>query len=176
MTALVIDASVLSPFARAGRLVDLERLTAGVNRFVTGAVMAEIESGVDLFSGLAAVSSLPWLEKVRSDSMAELVAFAACTRRLGCAQGRNVGEASVLAHAEVHGYTALIDDEVAVQLGRERGVAVLRSLGLIALRVRAGALTVEEAENLVGALVGGGARYPCTAGGFIDWCRQADLL
>lgn len=176
MIALVIDASVLSPFARAGRLADLKRLTSGANRLVTGAVMAEIESGADQFSGLAAVGSLTWLEYVDSGSMDELVAFSAYTRRLGCDGGRNIGEASVLAHAEVHGCTALIDDEVAVQLGRERGVSVLRSLGLIARRIREGALTVEVAQDLVDALIEGGARYPCTAGEFVEWCRRADLL
>jgi predicted nucleic acid-binding protein len=176
LTALVIDASVLSPFARAARLGTLERLTTGSRRLVTGAVLAEIERGTDLFSGLADVLSLPWLEIVRSDSVAELVAFAAYTRRLGCTDDRNIGEASVLAYAEANGCAALLDDEVAVQLGRERGLDVRRSLGLIAGAVRDGALRPREAEALVGDLKAGGARYPCTAEEFIDWCHSADLL
>ncbi|MFO8073407.1 MAG: hypothetical protein R6V85_16205 [Polyangia bacterium] len=173
----MVDSSVLSPFARSERLVDLERITAGWNRLATRDVLAEIERGIQEHPALEDALSLPWLTEVRNDGVAELGAFAMYSRRLVDDKGRNVGEASVLAHAEVHGCDALVDDETAVRLGRERGVEVRRSLAMIAAKVARGEVPEQEAERLVDDLIGGGARYPFAAGEeFIRWCTRNGLL
>lgn len=67
-SALGLDSSVLSAFARAGRLDVLDRLTAGRRRVVTEAILVELDRGCAEYSSLADVRALPWLEVVTADS------------------------------------------------------------------------------------------------------------
>jgi hypothetical protein len=125
---LVLDSSVLNPFARAGRLADLQRLTDGFDHVTTRAVLDELARGVAEYPALAAIPQQPWLRTVASDSLAELVAFSEYVRVLG-GSSRNIGESSVLAHAEIHGAVAFVDDDAAVSAGRTRGVTVTTVVG-----------------------------------------------
>ena len=167
----IIDTSVLSPFARAEKLDLLERLTAGSRRLITRSVQDELEIGTESYPKLKNVRLLSWLESVRVDSLPELMAFAAYTRLLGDDESRNVGESSVLAYAEVHCSVALMDDAVAVQVGRRRDVKVQRTLSLISGAIRSNILREGEAVALVDDLIVAGARYPCTSDEFRDWRR-----
>ncbi len=105
----------------------------------------------------------------------ELQLFAAYADRFGVGE-RDVGEASVLAWAEAHRAVAVTDDEVAVQVGRARGVEVKRTLSLVARGVREALLTEADADELVDALLAGGARFPFSAGQFLAWARANHLL
>lgn len=175
MAVLVFDSAPLCCFARAGALATLERLTAGDERVTTQAVLDELRRGVPQHPELGEVLDLPWLLPVGVDSLAELRCFAAYANRLG-AGGRDIGEASVLAWAEVHGAIAFTDDQAAVQVGRERGVEVKRTLALIARAVRLSILTEPEAEQLVDALIRAGARFPLESAAFLVWARDQGLL
>jgi predicted nucleic acid-binding protein len=172
---LIFDTGPLGWFAKAGRLDLLERLTSGWERTVPRAVLDELEAGVSKHPELERIQGLPWIERVAVDSLEELRAFAYYANRLG-AGSRNIGEASVLAWAEVHGAAAFIDDQVAVQCGRDRGVEVHRTLATIASGVRDGLLSPGGAEEIVDQLRLAGAWFPCNGAEFVSWARGAGIL
>lgn len=176
MQVLAFDASPLNHFARAGELPTLEQLVRGFRCIVTEAVHEEIRKGVRRHSELAAVEQLPWLETVALQSLDELYAFAEYLRRLGSAR-RNAGEASVLAWAETHGAVAFVDDQVACNVARSRGVTVYRTLNLILRAYKAGHFEEQRSQQLVNALVESGARFPPRAqSDLFGWARQEGLL
>jgi predicted nucleic acid-binding protein len=117
---IVFDTTPLSHFARARRLATLEAITAGHRRITTEAVRDELQDATALHPELAGVLELPWLEVVSTSTLGELRVFAEYARRLG-AGPRNVGEASVLAWAEVNAAVAITDDQAAKNHGRQRG-------------------------------------------------------
>src|SRR5690349_21709340 len=125
-SALGLDSSVLSAFARAGRLDVLDRLTAGRRRVVTEAILAELDRGSAEHPRLGDVRALPWLEIVSADSPYELEVFNEYIRVLG-AGDRNIGESSILAWAEATSGWVAIDDDDAVTAARRRKVVVIRT-------------------------------------------------
>jgi predicted nucleic acid-binding protein len=176
LTDLVIDTSALSPFARSRRLHSLEFLTRGLRRVTTTLVREEIEQGIEDHPELIDVSRARWLFTVDLGEPAMLMRFAEFTRVLVDKSGRNAGEASVLAYALVTGCPALVDDRTACDVGKQRGVGVRRSLALIAGGIRNGSLAEHDGRELVDDLIAGGARFPCSADGFIAWCCQCGFL
>jgi predicted nucleic acid-binding protein len=174
--SLGIDSSVLSPFARAGKLELLEQLTAGRPRMVSRAVLEEIDRGVTDYPRLADVRGCTWLELFVVDGLAELGVFSEYVRLLG-AGGRHTGEAATLAWAEVHQTVALIDDDDAVQIGRARKCEIRRTLALVADSVQRTVLSVDDASRLVDDLIRiGGARFPCDGQTFIAWAEDRGLI
>jgi predicted nucleic acid-binding protein len=122
------------------------------------------------------VRNQQWLEVVAVDSLKELIAFSDYVRILGSG-GRNIGEASILAWAEVGGGVAIMDDHAAVNAARSRNVAVRRSLGLLCNGLHKKTLTMEDARSLVDELASiGGARFPCDGAGFEAWAENNGLL
>ena len=177
-SVLGLDSSVLSAFARAGRLDMLERLTAGRRRVVTEAILGELDRGCADHPALADVRALLWLEVVTTGSPSELVVFNEYIRILGSA-GRNVGEASLLAWAEVTpGAAVAMDDDDAVSAARRRKqVVVFRTLSLLCNGLHGRLLTVDAARMLVDELVtAGGARFPCDGSTFVQWAERNGLL
>ena len=174
--SLGFDSSVLSAFARARRLDDLESLTAGYSRIVKPAVLEELAIGSVMYPALAAVKELPWLHPVVGETVEELVVFDEYVRALG--EGtRNIGESSLLAWAEVSAGVAFIDDGPAVQIAKSRGVIVRRSLALIMEGRRTGLLNSAAARVLVDELVTlGGARFPCDGASFEAWAESHGLI
>jgi predicted nucleic acid-binding protein len=71
MAMLVFDSSPLSCFARSGRLVLLEKLTAGYERVTTRAVVHELEQGCSGFPLLRDALALPWIRIVPVDGVDE---------------------------------------------------------------------------------------------------------
>ncbi len=176
MATLGFDSSVLSPFARARRLETLEQLTNGHHRVVTRAVLEELDHGIPKHPLLAVVRSLPWLEIVSVDAFEELVAFSDFVRVLGAGR-RNIGEASILAWALNRGGVALIDDQSAVNAGKDKDIEVRRSLGLVCDGLHKKTITIEAARTLVDELVNlGGARFPCDGAAFEAWAEANGLL
>jgi predicted nucleic acid-binding protein len=121
------------------------------------------------------VIDLPWLRVKNLANLKELRFFAEYARRLGSGM-HDIGEATILAWAEANGATAFTDDDVAVQIGRERGVNVVRTLALVARGVRHGLLTESEADRLVDELLRAGGRFPFRPGEFILWARDQGLF
>lgn len=119
-------------------------------------------------------AGLDWLEEVHVDGLRELGALITWAERVG--EKSNQGEATVLAWAEVHGATAVIDDGDARRLGRGAGLEVWGSLRVIAEAVREGHQTAYAATALVDSLIDTGARYPCPRGGFFTWAKTHGLL
>jgi predicted nucleic acid-binding protein len=173
---LGFDSSVLNSFARAKRLDVLQQLTAGHRCVVTRAVLEELDRGRAVYPQLGEVRALSWLELVVSDSLRELAAFSHYVRVLGPSD-RNIGEASILAWAEVSNGVALVDDQVAVKAGKARSVAIRRSLGLVCNGLQKKVLTIERARVLVNELIDfGGARFPCDGDAFESWAEREGLL
>jgi predicted nucleic acid-binding protein len=148
---LVFDSTPLSHFARAGVLDVLEAISADHRRITTEAVSDELKAGVAEHPELAAIQELNWLEIVSSSSLEELRAFSEYARRLGSGP-RNVGEASVLAWAEVNNAIAIVDERAGTNHGRERRVRVHGTLWLICEGYRKGLLGEAAAEGLVVSL------------------------
>lgn len=175
--SLVFDSSVLSGFARAQLLGPLRDLTEGFDRLTTQSVLDELKRGASLFPLLDDALSLDWLQVVRVDGLAELIVFTECADRLGSRRERNVGEASVLAWADVNQQIALIDDGTARQVGLDRGVAVHGSLWLMARGVSKGEITMDDATGMIDSLVAqGGAYLPCSGEQFASWAAANGLL
>ena len=172
--ALVFDSSPLNYFCRAGCLDVLEQLTRGSPRFVTRAVRAEIEKGVARYPELQQVLDAQWLGLVGEDP-AVLQKFAEFSRQIG-RSGKNVGEASVLAWAAVHQATAVIDDQAGYKLAKRHGIAVIRSLTLLAHAVRDGSLSEVGAETLVDLLRDSEAYFPTSGSDFIAWAHDQGFL
>ncbi len=172
---IVFDSTPLSHFARARRLAELETITAGHRRVTTEAVRGELEDALAQHPEVDAVLRLSWLEVVSTGTLNELRVFAEYARRLG-AGPRNVGEASVLAWAEVNAAIAIVDERAATNQGRERRVEVHGSLWLICEGYRTGQLDQSAAEALVEALSTTQMWFPCSSAGFFDWARREGLL
>lgn len=173
---LVFDCAPLSAFARARQLPMLDLLTVGEDRVTTTAVIEELKEGLLDYPELQDAIELRWLRVVPLDELEELRLFGEYARRLGSGV-HDVGEATVLAWAESKGAVAFTDDEVAVQVGRERGVTVVRTLAVVARGVRRGVLVERDAESLVEDLLRAGGRYPFRAGsGFLAFAREKGLL
>lgn len=175
---VAIDSSVLSPFARADKLDVLQQLTAERRRVVHHAVLEEIDAGVAEYRRLADVRRCSWLEPVSTDNVDELRIAMQYLTDLGTdGDGRNVGEATTLAWAEVHGAVALVDDALAVAFGRKRGCTVVRTLRLITHALAEKTLAEADASQLVDALVReGGARFPCDGASYLTWAENQGLL
>jgi len=142
---------------------------AAQRNVTTAAVISEIA-----FHGLS-TSDLAWLEVVHVDDLAELDALVRWMQ-LVSGQKSNHGEATVLAWAEVHGATSVIDDSDARGAAQKAGQPVQGSLRVISDAVQDGAISEYAASALVDALLASGARYPFGQGGFIAWATTMKLL
>ncbi|MEU1211240.1 hypothetical protein ABZ424_01995 [Streptomyces sp. NPDC005790] len=109
------------------------------------------------------------------DDLTELEALVDWMNRVSGAKS-NHGEATVLAWAEVHNATAVIDDGDARRIGRKAGLDVRGSLRIVAESVSDGHTTPYVATNPVDAMIDTGARYPCPRGQFISWAKENSLL
>jgi predicted nucleic acid-binding protein len=144
---------------------------------VTDAVREELQQGACAYPVLLNVVNTEWLESVALDTPEELLAFAEYARVLGSTRGRDVGEAATLAWAETHKAIPIVDDQAAVNAGRQRKVDVHGTLWLVVRGLKAGALTEAEVVDLVGAFLDEDARFPfSSAEEFIPWARSESLL
>ncbi len=83
----------------------------------------------------------------------------------------------MLAPAEAHHRTAVIDDQEACKAARRTGsVKVRRTLGLLCDAVRQGLLTRETISAVADDLVRSKYRVPFEPGAFIRWAEEKGLL
>ena len=138
--------------------------------------MGELQRGVECHPEIDTAIGLNWIRVVPCDDLRELYLFAQYMRQLGNEE-RNAGEATVLAWAEAHGAATYVDDQVACNVGRNRGVTVHRTLHLIVNALRADLMTEEAAQTLVRNLMDTDARFPAAANeNLFDWARSQHLL
>jgi len=79
----------------------------------------------------------------------------------------------VLAWAEAHGAVGYVDDQVACNVGRSRGVRVHRTLQLVVAAYRDGVLTEQKAQELIRNLADTDARFPAAArDNLFEWARS----
>ncbi|MDN3296345.1 hypothetical protein QWM81_20205 [Streptomyces ficellus] len=171
---LAWDASPLFHAIKAGKLDVLgdaaRTWQGGPRRNVTTQTVVDELSTYGL-----SLASADWLEIVHVDHLNELTALVKWMDWVSGSKS-NQGEATVLAWAEVNGAIAVIDDGDARRIARRHSLPVWGSLRVIATAVSEGHTTEYVGNNLVDALIGSGARYPCGHGQFISWAKQHGLL
>lgn len=169
---LVFDASPLNHFARAGELTVLRDLVSGFECVTTKAVLGELRQGAAEHPVIQEAIDLDWITTVPCDELDELYIFSQYMNRLGNIT-RNAGEASVLAWAEAHSAAAFVDDQVACNVGRSRGVRVHRTLQLVVNAYRADILSELRAQDLIKSLADSDARFPSMAReDLFGWARS----
>jgi predicted nucleic acid-binding protein len=156
---LVLDASPLIHFARARELPALAALLKDFECVTTRAVRDELDKSSQRHPEIRDALDLAWITTVPCDDLEVLYLFAQYMNRLGNLE-RNAGEASVLAWAELHSAAAYVDDQVACDIGRGRGVHIHRTLHLVVNAIREGMLTESKAQDLITNLVDSDARFP----------------
>lgn len=172
----VLDTGPLSHFAKAGWLGALKVVLAGGRALIPDAVEQELHNGVATHPYLQAVLDAEWIEIVPLDTADHLTALAFYTARLVGSDGRNLGEAGVLALAEVQNATAIIDDRVAVNAAHGRDVRVRRTLGLLCDAVRSDLLTLALVSAIADDLLIHEYRLPFGVGGFAEWATHEGLV
>jgi predicted nucleic acid-binding protein len=171
----VFDSSALCHAALADRLDVLGDLVSPHTCLTTLAVLDEFSRGCDRHPKLADVARAAWLSEVRVDGLADLRHVLAWGRRLGAGE-RHRGEVTVLAYAEAHQATAIIDDDRPRRLAQQAGVTAHGTLWIIASACRQERLTWEAAGGFIDALRATGARFPCDGRGFLAWSQRNGLL
>ncbi|MFI5486062.1 hypothetical protein [Micromonospora echinaurantiaca] len=172
---LVLDTMVLSHFTLADRLDVLQDLLIDADCWTTQVVIEELRAGATTHPELSAVCEADWPGRVHLDTLAEIRCFAKWTRLLGTEE-RDLGEASVLAAAELRNGIAITDDRDATKVARAHNADVHGTIWLLAGACRSGKQTERAAGNLIDALRATGARLPCSGAGFPEYARKYRLL
>lgn len=107
----------LSHFARADRLDVLRDLLVEWECWTTAIVRSELVIGAQTHPRIQQALAVDWLQVVSMDTLEDLGCFVKWARRLGSG-ARDLGEASVLAAAELRHGTAITDDRDATRVAR----------------------------------------------------------
>ncbi|MFD0783210.1 hypothetical protein ACFQZ8_04630 [Micromonospora azadirachtae] len=172
---LVLDTMVLSHFGLADRLDVLQDMLLGSDCWTTHVVMEELRAGSPAYAELVAACDTGWLRIAQLDTLDEIRCFTKWTARLGSGE-RDLGEASVLAAAELRSGIAITDDRNATQVARSHGARVHGTIWLLGAACRDGKQTEAAAGNLVEALRATGARLPCAGAEFPTFARKHGLI
>jgi predicted nucleic acid-binding protein len=152
------------PFARAGRMDELQIVVGDDEPVLLGEVAAELVRGIPGYPSLGSVAAAAWLKQVELQELPELAAFARYKGELGGGPERNNGEAAVLAWASINGGIAIIDEVVARAIGNREGLQVHGSLWLLIRSFRTRMLDSATVEAIVDDLIGSGMRLPVSTG------------
>lgn len=176
MTTLVFDNTPLSHFARAGALPVLESLTTAFRCVAPAEVVRELVRGIPRHPALASAIGLPWLDIVELTDVAEIVAFARYKAELGGGIDHNNGEAAVLAWANVHGGTVIIDERAGTRAARRDHIQAHGTLWLITNAIRAGKLPEADAVRMIDQLAATDMALSTDGTGFLAWAYEEGLL
>jgi predicted nucleic acid-binding protein len=149
---ILLDTTVLSNFARIER-PDLLRL-ALPDAATTPQVITELERGVA--AGYLMTHAWDWLELVRLTS----------SEKANLARIRLVlddGEASCIAVALERKASLFSDDMDARHYARRQGISVSGTLGVLSLLVKGKHLSIEDADDLLLAMIAQGYRSPVSS-------------
>ena len=166
---LVFDNSPLNYFARSGCLGVLEAISVQHARFTTRIVREELRAGLRQHAELQLILDAPWLGVVPED-VRTVSTFARLRRRLGD------GEASVIAYSQVHGGTAVIDDQAGFKIAKQEGVAVTRTLNLVADAIHDGRMSDLQADTVLSLIQDAEAYLPAVDGSTLEWLRKERLI
>lgn len=177
MTNIVFDSTALIHFARADRLTELRNSSGSDKPILLTEVERELAKGAPQRASLDGTAKA-WLKPaVELTEMMELAAFTAYKAELGGGPERNIGEAAVLAWTSVNGGIAIIDEDVARNIGREDGLQVHGSLWLMIRSFKNGIHDRATVEGTVSDLIHTGMRLPFADGTeFFPWARRMSLL
>jgi predicted nucleic acid-binding protein len=176
MSSIAFDATALIHFSRAGRLRELEVCSIEDEAILLAHVSKELEQGGPLRATLDSTAAA-WLKPADLTEMTELAAFASYRAELGGQAERNNGEAAVLAWISVNGGIAIIDEEVARNIGQDDGLAVHGSLWLLGRSFNDGILDRATTESIASDLLTTGMRLPFKKGtDFIPWGQNVGLI
>ncbi len=177
MTSLVFDTTVLSHFARAGRIDELKLAVANDEHVLLSEVAAELARGIPGYPSLGGVAAGGWLKQTELEELPELAAFARYKGELGGGPERNNGEAAVLAWVSVNGGIAIIDEVVARAIGDRERLPVHGSLWLLIRSYKTRVHDRATAEAIVDDLIATGMRLPVSSGAALfAWAYQAGIL
>ncbi|MEU4565957.1 hypothetical protein [Micromonospora sp. NPDC023956] len=172
---LVLDTMILHHFTLADRLDVLQDLLLEADCWTTQVVVEELRVSAVSRSELTAACEVDWLRKAQLDTLDEVRCFTRWAARLGAGE-RNLGEASVLAAAELRQGVAITDDGDARRVARAHGARVHGTIWLLAASCQKGKQTETAAGNLIDALRATDARLPCSGADFPTYARRHDLL
>jgi predicted nucleic acid-binding protein len=165
----------LSHFARADRLDVLRDLLVERQCWTTAVVRSELAAGAKQHPRLNGALTLGWVRVASLDALEDLSCFVKWADRLGSTD-RDLGEASVLAAAELRDGIAITDDRDATKVARRHGAEVHGTVWLLASACWDGKLTPVAAGNLVDVLRAEGGRLPCTGSEFPAFAAKHGLL
>lgn len=166
----VFDTGPLSHFAKEGWLGCLRAVVGTRRAIIPDTVVRELQEGVHRYPHLQAVLDASWIEQ--RELVTELEEFAVFSALLVGSDGRNTGEAGVLAYAKAHSAMAVIDDGAARKAAQVHKVSYTGTLGLLCDSVRDGLLTLDLVSALADHLMEGDYRLPFGAGEFKGWARE----
>lgn len=170
----VWDASALHSVAAADRIDVLFDLAAGgrqaPSRHVTTVAVAE-----ELRRNGVWEPCRTHLEVMHVDALDELHALGRWLAVVSSGR-HSLGEATVLAWAEVHGGVPILDDKEARRSAVKHGLPAHGTLWIIAQAVQAGKIQRSYANSLTNTLLQTGARFPFGLDGFEAWAIDQGLL
>jgi predicted nucleic acid-binding protein len=172
---LVFDTGPLSHFARQNWLGVLKAVVGDRRAIIPDVVVDELCDGAARDSRIQAVLDACWIDRRELCSDEEILEFAKFSSFL-VKNGRNRGEAGVLALASVAGGTAVIDDGAGRKAAERYGVPLRPTLALLCEAVRGGLLTVRLVAALADDLLASQYRLPFGPGGFEAWAKESDIL
>jgi len=149
MTVL-LDNTVLSNFSIVRR-PDLVRVAFVEKVGTTEQAFQEMQDGITI--GKIPACDWDWLTRVALTSV-EQVQFEAFHEHMG------MGEASCLAMAKERAYRLATDDKDARRLARQLGISLTGTIGILAILVKQGELTLTEGDHLLEEMVASGYRAP----------------
>jgi len=147
---IILNSTVLSNFATIGELNLLRQLFENT-AVTTQNVLAEYEEGVRL--GYYAHDMLEWLTVVEL-TQEEQQEMALLNRNLGA------GEASCIVVAHRRGWRLATDDKQARRYAQTAQIPLSGTLGILTELVRANIITLQQADELLQAMVASGYRSP----------------
>lgn len=172
---LVLDTGPLSHLAEAGWLGVLRTVAGSRAVVITDAVEYELRQGSHSRPHLQQVLNTEWTKKHTLVSGVEIASFAHFSEFL-VSGSRNVGECSVLAYAQAHKATAVIDDRAARRLAQDTGIPCQGTLGLLCEAIRAGLLTAALVGSLADHLIETKYHLPFLPGGFEAWANEYGVI
>lgn len=175
----VMDTSVFTHWHRAGHGEILRRLSpSGRVILIPDAVNAEVELARERYSGIPAIAECEWTELVVLDSDEGAVQLAIQSDMGAETAAEHAGEAAVIAYAQAHSCTAIIDEREALSQAVERMVEARDSMWIAteALHVLDD-IDRDDAERVVDDLLATGMWLPVKSGAsLVAWAYREGYM
>lgn len=175
----VMDTSVFTHWHRARCGAILRRLSPGGRVvLIPDAVNAEVEIAREKYQDIPAVVECAWAELVVLGPDEGAVQLAIQSDMGAETPADHAGEAAVIAYAQAHGCTAILDEREAISQADAYGVGARDSMWVVieALHVLDG-VDRAGAERMVDALLATGMWLPIKSGAsLVSWAYEVGYL